>query len=218
MNEKLVNTIDALLIFAGLCFAGATIEVSVGYQDIKAKATAEKTPTAQYALFPKVKRNPGKAIIEEAKVRNVWDGADITLDTYETEYIGRYFVTAYSHLETGSRQTASGISVHASDSNFEPTTCAIDPRLHHFGEFLMIDGKVYVTEDTGGDIKGPWVDCYVETMAEVNSWPTGYKAVYSVKYKTLNYPKNERRRNHEQLNYFIHCGSVGSWIYSGDGV
>jgi 3D (Asp-Asp-Asp) domain-containing protein len=44
----------------------------------------------------------------------------------------------------------------------------------------MIDGKIYVTEDTGPGVKGRWVDCFVETMSEVNSWDTGWKSVYSV--------------------------------------
>ena len=61
-----------------------------------------------------------------------------------------------------------------------PTTCAIDRSYHGYGEILMIDGKLYVTEDTGPGVKGHWVDCFVETMDEVRSWPTGWKSVYAV--------------------------------------
>ena len=99
----------------------------------------------------------------------------------ETEYIGEYFVTAYCPEECGgSWSTSSGATCHYSDDPLEPTTCAIDRNYHGYGEYLMIDGKIYVTEDTGPGVKGRWVDCFVETMDEVNSWDTGWKSVYSV--------------------------------------
>ena len=99
----------------------------------------------------------------------------------EAEYIGEYFVTAYCPEECGgSWSTSSGVTCHYSDDPLEPTTCAIDRNYHGYGEYLMIDGKIYVTEDTGPGVKGRWVDCFVETMDEVNSWDTGWKSVYSV--------------------------------------
>lgn len=101
----------------------------------------------------------------------------------ETEYIGEYFVTAYCPEECGwSWSTSSGATCHYSDDPLEPTTCAIDRSYHGYGEYLMIDGKIYVTEDTGPGVKGRWVDCFVETMDEVWAWPTGWKSVYSVEF------------------------------------
>ncbi len=216
-NKKMVETINALLIFSCLCFGAAAVEemsllwsmCSENGKVIHTKYVTALGPT----LTEEAKRQPGKAIVEELKLRNVWNSLDVKYDTYETEYIGRYFVTAYSHLETGSRATASGVPVHASDNNFEPTTCAIDRRYHSFGEYLMIDGKVYVTEDTGGMVKGLWVDCYVETMEEVHSWPTGYKSVYSVTYKTVYLPKNERKETHERLGNYLHDRSACGRVY-----
>ena len=102
-------------------------------------------------------------------------------------YIGRYFVTAYSPQETGSWQTASGIDLHRSDYNkryTEPTTCAIDPRLHKFGELFYIPefDRVFVAEDTGGLIKGYKLDLGYTDLESVWSFPTGYYDTYSVEY------------------------------------
>ena len=47
---------------------------------------------------------------------------------YATIPIGRYYITAYNHEETGSKITASGKTCHEGTI----TTCAIDPKLHRF--------------------------------------------------------------------------------------
>ena len=102
-------------------------------------------------------------------------------------YIGRYFVTAYSPQETGSWQTASGIELHRAEYNkryTEPTTCAIDPHLHKFGELFYIPefDRVFVAEDTGGLIKGYKLDLGYTDLESVWSFPTGYYDTYSVEY------------------------------------
>lgn len=146
---------------------------------------------------------PNPYLLEELELRNTWQSLDIEYITIETSYIGVYFITAYSDEETYSRATASGTEVHWSDSNFEPTTCAIDRRYHQFGDLFMIDGKVYVAEDTGA-FSGLWIDCFVETMEEVWSWPTGYKPVYSVSYENHYLDSNERKENNERIRNYLH--------------
>lgn len=163
----------------------------------------------------RVKRQPNPAIVEEAELRNEWQSVEITYRTIHTEYLGRYFLTAYSDEETYSRETASGIEVHYSEDPFEPTTAAIDPRYHRFGELLMIDGKIYVCEDTGANVKGLWVDCFVETMEEVHSWETRYDSVYSVSYEKHILPINERKELHESLKNYLFSGSVGRGLLYG---
>ena len=162
------------------------------------------------------KRRPNKAVIEEAELRNIWDSADITYTTVETEYLGRYFVTAYcpeecgyngSNYPTGWR-TSSGTICHYSDDPYEPTTCAIDRNYHRYNELLMIEGKVYNTEDTGPGVRGLWVDCFVETMSEVYAWNTGFKSVYSVSYEEHFLSSNERKETHELINNYLHDRSV----------
>ena len=102
-------------------------------------------------------------------------------------YIGRYFVTAYSPQETGSWQTASGIDLHRAEHYnryTDPTTCAIDPALHSFGELFYIEefDRVFIAEDTGGLIKGRKIDLGYTDLESVYTFPTGYYDIYAVEY------------------------------------
>lgn len=127
-----------------------------------------------------------------------------------TEYIGEYFVTAYASAELGgSTMTASGAQCEYHEEWNIPTTCAIDPRIHSFGEYLMIEGKIYVCTDTGGNVKGHWVDCYVPDMSSVWGWNTGYKSVYSVTFEEKQIQVGERTLYESFRNYLF------SWCVGG---
>lgn len=118
----------------------------------------------------------------------VWVCKDVEYEYLVTEYIGEYFITAYCPEECGwSWSTSSGATCHYSDDPMEPTTCAIDRNYHGYGELLMIDGKLYITEDTGPGVKGHWIDCFVETMDEVVYFDTRWTSVYAAWYETKTY-------------------------------
>ena len=117
---------------------------------------------------------------------------EITVKVMYTESLGYYFITAYSPLETGSWYTASGTYCHRADEEYrysDPTTCAIDPRLHDFGDLFYIEefDRVFVAEDTGGAVKGNHIDvCYTDdTLESVYNFPTGYYEVYAVYYEEI---------------------------------
>ena len=104
--------------------------------------------------------------------------------------LGYYYITAYSPQETGSWQTASGITLHRADYEnryTEPTTCAIDRRLHRFGDLFYIRefDRVFVAEDTGGAVKNKHLDLGYTDLESVWSFPTGYYEVYSVEYEEI---------------------------------
>lgn len=141
-------------------------------------------------------------ITKAYEFKNAWENIDLHYTGMNTEYLGVYFITAYSDEETHYRYTASGTEVHYSDAWNEPTTCAIDLNYHDFGELLLIDGKLYITEDTGA-FRGLWVDCFVETMEEVQSFDTRYTEVYSVSYAEYRVSPIQRKKMHEILNYYI---------------
>lgn len=143
-----------------------------------------------------------EAINEVYELANKWRTMDITYQTIELTYIGKYFVTAYCPEECGgSWQTSSGKTCHYETDNREPTTCAIDRRLHAYGEIFSIEGKLYVSEDTGSGVQGAWIDCFVETMDEVRAWDTGYKSVYSVSW---NYHQVKGERHEFIRNHLLH--------------
>lgn len=95
---------------------------------------------------------------------------------YATESLGRYYITAYNHLETGSKITASGKTCHEGLI----TTCAADPRYHKFGEYLEIDGRLYVVEDTGSAVKRRHIDLYFANYKSMAKYGSNYQEIYKV--------------------------------------
>ena len=152
------------------------------------------------------------AIIEEMKLRNLWQSLDVTYTTINTEYIGRYFITAYCPAECGgSWTTSSGATCHQSSDWTEPNTVAIDRRYHKYGELLLIgdpddpnNRQVVVTEDTGPGVVGRWCDVFVETMYGVETWNTRYDSVWRVSYVTHKISSSDCRKMREYLNYNLH--------------
>ena len=132
----------------------------------------------------------------------------------ETEYIGRYFITAYSPEECGYRgnnyptgwKTSTDTICHYSDTWYEPTTCAIDPSVRKYGDYIMVGSpdssnkKIYHCEDCGPGVKGNWVDCFVPNYDMVISWNTRYDSVYLVKFKTKTVRGNELYEIDRRMN------------------
>jgi 3D (Asp-Asp-Asp) domain-containing protein len=116
----------------------------------------------------------------------------VTIPTTEMKLtsLGTYYVTGYTSSECGgSTTTASGATCHkASWENrlTEPTTCAIDPKIHDFGDLFYIPAfdTVYVAEDTGSAVKGKHLDLYyLDSEYSQVLQITGYYEVYSVEYE-----------------------------------
>lgn len=194
-EERLIDTINLLLLSAGyLLISGISLIEPRSHatgDGFSSKDFYSKLPQTEWwnedyeehAVY-------NQTISDELQLRNRWMHIEVTYTTISTEFIGVYYITAYCPEECGYNgynyptgwKTSSGAICHYSDSNFEPTTCAIDRSYHKYGEYLMLDGKVYVTEDTGPGVRGRWIDTFVETMDEVKSFGSHYTDVYSVEF------------------------------------
>lgn len=113
---------------------------------------------------------------------------------YEYEYIGTYFITAYCACkeccgwDTGI--TASGETVHRANEinrKSQPTTAAIDPSLHSFGDLIYVpsEDRIYICEDTGSAVKGHHIDLYQDDHEAVQGYNTRYEDLYSVTTRTI---------------------------------
>lgn len=105
---------------------------------------------------------------------------------YATVPIGRYYITAYNHEETGSKITASGKTCHEGTI----TTCAIDPKLHRFGQYFEIDGRLYASEDTGRLVRNRHVDLYFSSYKAMSRYGSNYQTIYKVTFP-FGKPKGE---------------------------
>lgn len=216
-DEQIIKAVNTLLLFASACIFSFLLNLPYIAEKPEQKRRPEKTEI--YAQSEPEKTGPNPAIIGESRLRNQWNGIAVTYKTIELDYLGRYFITAYCPDECGgSWMTSSGETCHWSEDWTEPVTCAIDRSVHTFGEYIQVgdpddpDRKIYVTEDTGPGVRGLWVDCFVETMDEVRSWPTRWESVYRVTFVTHEIQANEREEKHEWFNYCLHHRSTGDGV------
>jgi len=210
MNERTVWTIDILLLISSTLVFYSALYILTEDRRKEIGKTVEKEyierPVPEEPVWEAVEL---QAVNEYYELKNAWQDIEITYQTIELHYLGKYFVTAYCPEECGgSWKTSSGATCHYSTDNRVPTTCAIDRSIHGYNEIISIDGKLYITEDTGPGVKGAWVDCFVETMEEVRAWDTGYKSVYSVSYENHLVQGNERKVRHELIKHSLLFGNV----------
>ena len=101
---------------------------------------------------------------------------------YATVPIGNYYITAYNHKETGSKLTASGATCHEGTI----TTCAIDPKLHRFGEVfeITVNGvpRLFVAEDTGSAVLKRHVDIYFSSYKQMSRYGSNYQNISRVEF------------------------------------
>ena len=214
-ESMLIKTINLLLFFASAClFHGLTLYVTdEHFQEVKGNKGKKTEVVLELPTKEKTER---KQILPEVfTIKNHCDRVVITYQVTHYEYIGDYFITAYCPWECGYNgnnfprgwTTSSGAICHYSESNSEPTTCAIDRNYFGFDETIAIDFgddgmKTYVTEDTGA-FRGMWIDCFVESMEEVRSWETGYYPVYSVSYETKSYSMKRTELFYERFTDYL---------------
>jgi len=86
--------------------------------------------------------------------------------------ITHYCCEKYKHIcGTGSGITASGTKVR-------PGIVSVDPKVIPLGSTVIIDGKEYLAEDTGGMIKGHVIDMAVATHDEALKLGVCYSNTY----------------------------------------
>lgn len=93
--------------------------------------------------------------------------------------LGRFKITyyccePYKHIcNGGTGLTKLGTPVH-------PGVISVDPKIIPLGSKVMIDGQIYLAEDTGGRIKGNIIDMAVESHEQALELGVRYADVYLV--------------------------------------
>lgn len=176
MTERTVNIVRLLLHIATFC-----IIFSVGIIIYKVTEPVPEIPEQVQEprtipkIIPDIKPSKKKEEPEQFTAE-LEEHSEYTAVFYATEPIGRYYITGYNHLETGSKQTASGAICHEGTI----TTCAADPRYHKFGEYLEIGGRIYRVEDTGSAVKKKHIDIYFAKYGDMVKYGSHYETIYKV--------------------------------------
>ncbi|MGI5834991.1 MAG: 3D domain-containing protein [Chloroflexota bacterium] len=95
--------------------------------------------------------------------------------------LGQYKITAYSDSPwlngtDGRGITASGVKTHWG-------TVAVDPRLIPLWSKLVIEGfegEIFTALDTGGGVKGNWIDIWYPSDWEAIQWGVQYRRIFLV--------------------------------------
>lgn len=181
MNDRTAKTVDLLLRIAALCIVFGVIcifyKVTEPETIPEPEAILQATPTpTNEPLKPSIYKSGNYPLTENEDVTEHTESVKTAL-FYATEPIGRYYITAYSHLETGSKITASGGKVHQGNI----TTCAADvPKYFRFGDYIEVGGRIYRVEDTGSAVKRKHIDIYIPELKKVKNYNSHYETIYKV--------------------------------------
>lgn len=150
-------------------------------------------PTAVFEL--KANHDAAGATLENlGDIFETVDSVELPATQMLLTSLGKYYITGYTSIECGgSTMTASGATVYYAPDELRltnPTTCAIDPALHDFGDLFYIEefDRVYIAQDTGSAVKSKHLDLYLpDEMYNYALSITGYYTVYSVEYVDTTY-------------------------------
>ena len=177
MNSRTIKAVNLLLRISVFCIVFGSILIvtrvkePVSVEEPKQIIQEQRTlPKIVPDIDAKVQKTYSAEFEEELEMSALF---------YATEPIGRYYITAYSHLETGSKITASGGKVHQGNI----TTCAADvPKYFHFGDYIEVGGRIYRVEDTGRLVKKRHIDIYIPELSKVKSYNSHYETIYRVSF------------------------------------
>lgn len=123
------------------------------------------------------------------------DSVPVSAVYMEFEYIGEYYITAYCPEECGYRVysdgtdnfpngwvTSTGTIAHREEEWWNPSTCGINTSINSYGDLFLIDGKVFVAEDTGPGAVGHWIDTFMPDYESMANFGSHWTEVYSVSY------------------------------------
>ena len=162
--SKLVHITTMLAGFFCLCVLFFTISIYEVEKPIIVEKV-EENPQTDIVFSPKVEEKPKK----EEEITFLFEEE---IDTSE------FTCLIISSFRQSSLQSGSPPRARQNSSRAIPKANNV-PKYHKFGEYLEIDGKLYVVEDTGSAVKKKHIDCYEPDMKKLDNY-TGYKKVYRV--------------------------------------
>lgn len=146
---------------------------------VKVKAKPVATTAKAAATTAKPAATTAKAVATTVKPATTAKAAATTAKKTTTtkNYITlRVKTTAYCNCRSCCGSWAGGPTASGKMPK-EGRTIAVDKNVIPLGTKVEIDGKIYIAEDTGGSVKGNWIDIYFEKHSDTNKYGVQYKTV-----------------------------------------
>lgn len=156
---------------------------SVASIDAKGRVKAKKAGTA--TITAKLKKTYKSAVCKvTVKAKPIATTAKKTITTTakkkttsQKNYTTlRVKTTAYCNCRACCGSWAGGPTASGKMPK-EGRTIAVDKNVIPLGTKVEIDGKIYIAEDTGGSVKGNWIDIYFEKHSDTTKYGVQYKTV-----------------------------------------
>lgn len=100
-------------------------------------------------------------------------------ETMESNHLGTFTTTAYCKCTTCCGIWSDSLTKSGTTPQ-EGRTIAVDPNVIPLGTEVLIDGKVYIAEDTGSAIKGNKIDIYLDSHQDAQNYGIQQHEVYLV--------------------------------------
>jgi 3D (Asp-Asp-Asp) domain-containing protein len=108
------------------------------------------------------------------QIQQMWEQIKKDREFIDNLQVGEFTATAYSPhddrngINSWKPKNASRSYTPRTRSGTIPNinTIAVDPKIIPLGSKVLINGKVYIAEDTGGNVKGMRIDFYRSTYPE----------------------------------------------------
>ena len=147
--------------------------------------------------FAQTEENPVATVTKEAEINTVADNTkEVTnlnnkvtttsvqqkaaakkVSSVKTTSVKKTSKKSRKYLGTFKAYAYNGAGTTASANR----TVAVDPKVIPLGSKLMINGKIYVAEDTGGFIKGKKIDIFMPSYNDCIQWGVRNVKVYLIK-------------------------------------
>ena len=193
----LLSAISWLFIMFGIISANAEIPVdlSVDADVCESIPTPTPIPTPTSTPTPTPTPTSNRHVVYHDTFKKIYlNNISISVDRMEFEYIGDYYITAYCPEECGYRVysdgsdnfpngwiTSTGTIAHREEEWWNPSTCGINTNYLSYGDHFLIDGKIYVAEDTGY-VTMPLIDLFMPSYEQMMTHGSHWTDVYKVHY------------------------------------
>lgn len=184
MRRKILSIILVAMLTVSILPSYTTSAAGIEKKDECFSAQDFVVPLPKQTWWEPVELPEKNFIVNEVNldIEKQYETVEVTVS--EMVSIGTYYITAYCSCSKccwpSTNKTASGTTCHYESDPNDPTTCAIDRKLHHFGDtfYLKSEGRMYVAEDTGSAVKGKHIDLYFPDHSYVQSYGSHYETVY----------------------------------------
>lgn len=179
MSKKVIRFFAILLVMI-ICFGMISASAASPYDSqIQEQRDIQDKAHRAADIFRELGYEDDCAHIKE--LSKIWWSAQNKIKEYSRyEYLGTFKSYAYCACTRCCGSYASGITATGTIAT-KGRTIAVDPNVIPLGSKVLINGKEYIAEDTGGGINGKTIDMFFNSHSAALNYGIRYVDIYMVR-------------------------------------